>query len=135
MPPVAEPRPRCREFRLRAASRQYRERLPRRARARPRQARAASEFDHLNFDFRVVENAEPELRRVLDVARLAEESIEIGVAIIADVLAGMVEERDRALGFPLGFDELEELVIHGYRVGADHDLLGIETEARVVAER
>ena len=39
-----------------------------------------------------------------------------------------------ALGLAFLLDHFNQLVVHGDRIGAEHDLLGIKAEARIVAE-
>src|SRR5690242_9111492 len=105
-----------------------------RAGRRPGAARR-SQLDRLQLDLRDIVDAEAEARGVLDVAGLADEAVLVRIAVIAQMLAGAVEDRDGALRFTLGFDHVDEQAVDGDRVGPDHELAGIEAEARVFAER
>src|SRR5207249_12257530 len=90
-----------RESRRRAVWLRCRALLPITDRAARRQAEEASDLDRLHFDFGLVEHAQPQLRGVLHVPRLAVERIDVGLERIPQTFARAVEDGDRAFGLPL----------------------------------
>src|SRR5689334_9460945 len=120
--PRREERPRCRRLR------------PRTVWAKPRLTGAALEIDHLEFDFRVVEYAQSQFGGIFHVPRFADVAIEIRIAIVAEMRAGALEQGHRVLGLALLLNDVDQRVIHRHGVRAEHDLLGVETELRVLAE-
>src|SRR5690242_2985707 len=96
---------------------------------------AASQIDPLYLNFRLLVLAETQAGRELDVPGFADERILVGIAIVTQYLARLIEDRHRAFRFALAIDDVDKLAVHCDRVGADHQLLGMEAELRVVAER
>src|ERR1051325_4547389 len=128
MRPSVRPQRQCAGFLPREAPAACPEYLPKTGAAAREQWPGTSQLDPLHMDLRFVINSQPQLRRILHVARLADISILVWVAIVAQNRPRLIEDRDGSFGLALRLDDVDQLAVHRDRVGADHQLLGIEAE-------
>jgi hypothetical protein len=79
-----------------------------------------------------VVHAQPERRRILNVAGLADEAIDAGIIVVAFarlyVIHGAVPDGDGVLGLALIVDHIDQQAVNRHRIGPQHHLLGIKTK-------